>query len=153
MESLQTDVVLWETSESFRILGHTSTQQKTGRDSVAEKLQQKKKKINNNTFSIPFLDGQQMLGNMRPGAESVLNNNHYGYDLQRMLNTFQDFSTVQFITSQQLFDKADSFFKRIEIWNLLALKIWKKQKPQRRLHYSQVMRSVYLTSNRKLNTI
>lgn len=44
-----------------------------------------------------------------------------------MLNTFQDFTTVQFITSQQLFDKADSFFKRIDIWNLLALKILKKQ--------------------------
>lgn len=38
MESLQTDVVLWETSENFRVFGHTSTQQKTGRDSVAEKL-------------------------------------------------------------------------------------------------------------------
>lgn len=75
-----------------------------------------KKRISK-THSVFFSwEDRQMLGNVKPGTESVLNDNCYRHDLWRMFNTFWDFesTTMQFVTSQKLFDKAGSFFKELE---------------------------------------
>lgn len=75
------------------------------------------KKESVTTHSVFFSWGdRQMLGNVKLGTESVLNDNCYRRDLWKMFNTFWDFAstTMQFVTSQKLFDEAGNFFKELK---------------------------------------